>query len=113
VDQGLEEMQMQRKNNKARREDKVVAEAIKAGRSFLLEKIRILFNLCLHSCIVPDQWYEATTILIHKKEDKTNLENYLKSHLHKLFTRVITSRLENTLEYYQPREQADRTLTEH
>lgn len=98
------------KNNKAPGEDEVTVEAIKVGGPLLLQKIRTLFNLCLQNSTVPQKWQEASTILLHKKGDKTDLENYrpitLLSHLYKLFTRVITSRLERKIEFYQPKEQA-------
>ena len=51
----------------------------------------------------PSHW-------IHKKGDITKLENYrpksLLSQLYKLFMKVITKRIDNKLDFYQPIEQA-------
>lgn len=97
------------KNGRSPGEDSVVADAIKVGGEYLLERIRDLFNLCLFDNTIPDRWYNAIVILIHKKGNADDLENYrpisLLSHLYKLFTRIITSRLENKLDFYQPVEQ--------
>lgn len=98
------------KNNKSPGEDNIAADAIKVGGLFLLQKIKTLFNLCLYNSTIPNKWHNAITILLHKKGDKTDLGNYrpitLQCHLYKLFTKIITSRLENKLDFYQPKKQA-------
>ena len=98
------------KNNKAPGEDNVVADTIKIGGPRLLEKITVLFNLCIYNSTIPDKWHNAIVILLHKKGDIVELENYrpisLLSHLYKLFTKIITARLEKKLDFYQPPEQA-------
>ncbi|XP_057654761.1 uncharacterized protein LOC130893016 [Diorhabda carinulata] len=98
------------KNKKAAGEDQIVIEAVKVGGEKLLKEIISLFNLCLQKGEIPEKWRNATIILIHKKGDITNLENYrpisLLSHLYKWFTKIVTKRLERKLDFYQPREQA-------
>lgn len=98
------------KNNKAPGEDQITIEAVKLGGEELLKTISSLFNLCLKHSKIPSKWNNAVTILIHKKGDITDLENYrpisLLSHLYKWFTKIITKRLERKLDFYQPREQA-------
>lgn len=85
------------KNNKAPGEDNIVTDAIKIGGQHLLLKIKELFNLCLFNSKVPKNWHNSIVILLHKKGDIAELENYrpisLLSHLYKLFTRNITTRL--------------------
>lgn len=49
-------------------------------------------------------------ILVLKKEDQTDIQNYrpisLLSHLYKLFTKIVNNRLHKKLEFYQSIEQA-------
>lgn len=82
------------KNNKAPGENQIVREAVKLDGESLLQKLIVtLFNLYIQNTIVPDKWHNAVTILIHKKGDITDMENYrpisLHSHLYKLFTKII------------------------
>lgn len=60
--------------------------------------------------ITPVQYKNAIMILIHKKGDKPELENYhpisLLSHSYKLFMKIIPKRIETKLNFYQPRDQA-------
>ncbi|XP_028035786.1 uncharacterized protein LOC114247123 [Bombyx mandarina] len=55
-------------------------------------------------------WNRGVVILFFKKGDKTLLKNYrpiaLLSHVYKLFSRVITKRLERRFDDFQPTEQA-------
>lgn len=98
------------KNNRAPGQDEVETEAIKLGGPILIKKILELFNLCLQNQKIPISWNDSLTILLYKKGDKTSLENYrpisLLDHLYKLYTRILTNRLESKFELYQPREQA-------
>lgn len=98
------------KNNKAPGEDGIVIESVKLGGETLLKSIKDLFNLCLEDGIIPSQWNNAEMILLHKKGDITELENYrpisLLCHLYKLLTKIIAKRLEGKLDFYQSREQA-------
>lgn len=69
-----------------------------------------LFNTCLIKGTTPSQWDRAVIIILHKKGNITDLKNYrpisLLSHVYKLFTRIVTKRITNKLDLYQPREQA-------
>lgn len=98
------------KNNKTPGDDDIAIEAIKKGGNTILLKLCQLFNACLLNGVTPSQWDRAIIIILHKKGDITNLENYrpisLLSHIYKLFMRVITKRITTKLDFYQPREQA-------
>lgn len=98
------------KNGKTPGEDNIVIEAVKDGGEMLLKAITALFNKCLIEAVTPVDWNNAEIVIIHKKGNITNLNNYrpisLLSHLYKLFTKIITKRLESKLDFYQPPEQA-------
>lgn len=83
------------KNNRSPGEDNIMSDAIRIGGQSLLEKLRDLFNLCLFNRWIPKGWHDSIVILLHKKGDTADLENYrpisLLSHLYKLFTRIITT----------------------
>lgn len=101
---------LQMKNNKSPGDDGIVAEAIKLGGEKLIQMLTILFTECLERGTTPSQWHNAVIVLMFKKGDLTNLANFrpisLLSHIYKLFTKVITNRLSNKMDFYQPREQA-------
>lgn len=98
------------KNNKAPGEDEITVDAIKLGGDQLIKTLASLFNLCLTNGTIPKQWNNAVTILLHKKGNITDLQNYrpisLLSHLYKIFMKIICNRLTSKLDFYQPTEQA-------
>lgn len=100
----------QMKDGKAAGEDRISTEMLKMGGPTLQEAIKTLLNKCLAEGKIPKSWKNAEVILIHKKGDNTNIENYrpisLLSHLYKLLTKIITNRLTTKLDSYQPIEQA-------
>lgn len=100
----------QMKNRKSPGEDKIRCEMLKMGGAVVEKSLQILLNKCLQDGNIPDAWQNAEVILLFKKGDNTNIENYrpisLLSHLYKLLTKIITNRLTNKLDAYQPVEQA-------
>lgn len=100
----------QMKEGKAPGKDGLTIEAIKAGGYVLWKALAQRFSRYLEMQKIPKSWKESETILLHKKGEYEDLKNYrpicLLSHVYKLFTKVITNRLQNSLDEQQPREQA-------
>jgi Reverse transcriptase (RNA-dependent DNA polymerase) len=98
------------KSNKAPGADGVVIDIIKEGGHELYQNIARLFTNCLSTRKIPQNWNNAIIILLHKKGDIKDINNYrpisLLSHMSKLFTKVIKNRIEKQLDINQPREQA-------
>lgn len=87
------------------------------NNEFLLQNIDLvaptltyMYNEVLISEIIPDQWTTSTIVLLHKKGDKDNINNYrpisLMSNIYKIFAKIILKRITKSLEENQPREQA-------
>ena len=70
-----------------------------------------LFTKCLEKSDVPEDWNNALMVLLFKKGDKEKIKNYrpisLLPVIYKIFTKIITKRLESILDAAQPREQAE------
>ena len=100
----------QMKNNKAPGEDGVVIDIVKEGGEVLYKQLSRLFTNCLRQRTIPKEWNNAIIILLHKKGDVKDINNYrpisLLSHMSKLFTKVIKNRIEKQLDINQAREQA-------
>ncbi|KAE9416076.1 hypothetical protein Angca_002281, partial [Angiostrongylus cantonensis] len=67
----------------------------------LLNTLVRLFTRYLFECKVPTQWKTSKTVLLFKKGDLHDIDNYrpicLLSVVYKLFTRVILNRIDRTL----------------
>lgn len=76
----------------------------------ILKHIFKFFNQVLQTETIPYQWTTSSIVLLHKKGDKNNINNYrpisLMSNIYKIFAKVILSRISNILDENQPREQA-------
>ncbi|CAG9132702.1 unnamed protein product [Plutella xylostella] len=100
----------QLKNNKAPGDDGITTELLKAGGRPILIALRRLFNSVILEGTSPEAWSRSVVTLFFKKGNKALLKNYrpiaLLSHVYKLFSRVITNRLEQRLDDFQPPEQA-------
>jgi len=92
------------------REDEIAIELIKEGGNVVAKQLAKLFTNCLISKRVPKSWNNAVIILLHKKGDIKDINNYrpisLMSQISKLFSKVILNRIERVLDSNQSREQA-------
>ena len=106
----VEHAMKQMSNNKAPGQDGIPIDVIKQGGPKIFKRIAQLFTRCLNERKTPLDWNNAVIILLHKKGDKKDINNYrpisLISHMSKLFTKVIKNRISLQLEEHQPREQA-------
>ena len=97
-------------NDKAVGPDGISVEELKAGGSTIHQQLATLYTACLQKNQIPATWKQANMILIHKKGDNRNLKNYrpisLLSNIYKLFTKILTRRLQTQLDENQPVEQA-------
>lgn len=98
------------KNRKCPGEDKITCEMLKLGEEVIERPLQILLNKCLLEGNIPEPWKNAEVVLLFKKGKSDNIENYrpisLLSHVYKLLTKIITNRLTNKFDEYQPVEQA-------
>lgn len=98
------------KNNKSPGEDKITNEMLKTGNEILAQPLLSVFNKILQTTQIPEQWTKSEIILLHKKGDKSNINNYrpisLIPNMYKLFSKLIQRRIKNVLEQYQTEEQA-------
>ncbi|GBP81979.1 Intraflagellar transport protein 80 homolog [Eumeta japonica] len=69
-----------------------------------------IFNEILMFGCIPTDWMKSTIVLLHKKGEKGDINNYipisLMSNIYKVFSKIILSRIAVTLDENQPKEQA-------
>ena len=98
------------KSGKSPGPDNITIDLIKCAGKPLAETLTKLFNKCLRDCSIPQEWNNASMLLLHKKGDKKDIANYrpisLLSVVYKIFTKIITRRIEKVLDGNQPIEQA-------
>jgi hypothetical protein len=56
--------------------DQIPVELIQAGGETLVSVIHKLINSIWNKEELPDQWKESIIVPIHKKDDKTDCNNY-------------------------------------
>ena len=98
------------KNGKATGNDQVNIETLKAGEDTIAKALAKLFTKCISERRIPTTWKNAKMVIIFKKGNQKDIKNYrpicLLSNIYKLFTKILTARLEKILDEHQPREQA-------
>ena len=95
------------KNGKEAGTDQVNIETLKAGDETIAKQLAKLY---IAERRIPKTWKEANMVIFFKKGNRKYIKNYrpicLLSSMYKLFTAIITTRLEKKLDQYQLREQA-------
>ena len=98
------------KRGKAPGPDGVSNDLLRDAGEAMSTKLAELFNKCLLQCQVPEEWNNAIIILLHKKGDPKDINNYrpisLLCCVYQIFTKIITNRITKQLDESQPREQA-------
>ena len=91
-------------NGKSAGPDRLINEFFIHGKSVLMPYLHILFSKVFESSYFPSVWSVGEMIPLHKKGDKSNVDNYrgitLLSTLGKLFTRLLNNRLTDWAETY-------------
>lgn len=97
-------------NNKCPGYDRIINEALKIGEKLLAGLLCQLFNNILKEKRVPSQWTKSEIILIYKKGDPSNIDNYrpisLMSCIYKMFAYCLLRRIGPIIDKRQPVEQA-------
>ncbi|KAJ8724843.1 hypothetical protein PYW07_015801 [Mythimna separata] len=98
------------KSGKAPGDDKITNEILRESLIAISKCLTNLFNEIMTTEQIPIQWTKSTIVLLHKKGDKNEINNYrpicLMSNLYKVFSKIILGRITKQLEENQPREQA-------
>ena len=98
------------KNGEEAGKDQVNIETLKAGDETIAKQLAKLYTKCITERRIPKTWKEANMVIFFKKGNRKDIKNYrpicLLSNMYKLFTKIITTRLEKKLDENQPREQA-------
>ncbi|CAH2103439.1 unnamed protein product [Euphydryas editha] len=101
---------LSQKNYKAPGDDGITNEILKGCLDYTIKAFTNLYNDILTKEEIPQQWTFSNIILLHKKGDRTEINNYrpisLISNLYKIFSKVILNRISSALDENQPREQA-------
>jgi exonuclease III len=100
----------QLKRDKAPGEDNITAGILQDGGEPIVSILTKLYNRCLSDGQVPNSWKNASVVIIHKKGDTADIKNYRPISLlpvtYKIFSQILMKRMLQTLDSYQPREQA-------
>ena len=98
------------KNGKTTGNDQVNIETLKAGEDTIAKALAKLYTKCISERRIPTTWKNAKMVIIFKKGNQNDIKNYrpicLLSNIYKLFTKILTARLEKILNENQPREYA-------
>ena len=94
------------KNGTATGNHHIDIETLKAGEGTISKTLAKLYTKCLSKRRIPTAWKNAKMVIIFKKGNKKDLNNYrhirLLSNIYKVLTKVPTKRLEKTLDESRP-----------
>ena len=89
------------KNGNEAEKYQVNIESLKAGDETIAKQLAKLYTKCLTERRIPKTWKEANMVISFKKWNRKDIKNYrpicLLSNMYKLFTKIITTRLEEKL----------------
>lgn len=98
------------KKEKSSGPDGISNEAISTGKALLVQPLTILFNKILEDKKIPAEWAKSDIVLLYKKGNPKDINNYrpisLQSNLYKLFASCLEKRLAKYTEKHQAIEQA-------
>ena len=99
------------KNGKEAGKDQVNIETLKAGDETIAKQLAKLYTKCITERHILKTCKEANMAIFFTKGNRKYIKNYipicLLSNVYKLFTKIITTRLEKKLDENHPREQAE------
>ena len=76
-------------NNKAHGPDGIPARLLTETSSQIAPSLCSLFNKSLRCCVLPDDWKLATIVPVHKRDEKSYVENYRPISLLPLISKVL------------------------
>ena len=89
-------------NGKEAGKDQVNIETLKAGDETIAIQLAKLYTNCITERRIPKTWKEANMVIFFKKGNRKDINNYrpicLLSNMYKLFTKIITTRLEKKVD---------------
>jgi len=98
------------KSGRAPGPDMVENESLKLFRNVLVKPLAKIFNCILSSGLSPLQWKSSEIILLHKKGDRADINNYrpisLSSNVCKVFMKIIKNKIYPLLDEQQSQDQA-------
>ena len=98
------------KNGTATGNDHTNIVTLKAGEDTISKTLAKLYVKYLSERRIPIAWKNVKIVIIFKKGNKKDLNNYrpicLLSNIYKLLTKVLMKRVEKTVDENQPRQQA-------
>ena len=82
--------------------DQVNIETLKAGDETIAKPLAKLYTTWITERRIPKEWQKANMVIFFKKGNRKDIKNYrpicLLSNMYKLFTKIITTRLEMKLD---------------